>query len=83
MYQNPIFYTSTQTSLPLPGVCLIKTHLVCSNLLLQLGSRAPDDTTGNQSFCLFCPAQNELLHTPIFLHLSLRLITRERPRQKN
>lgn len=61
---------------------LIKTHLMCSNLLLQLGGRAPDDVTGHQSFSLFRPAQNERFHTLIFLHLSLCLLTRKRPKPR-
>lgn len=58
----------------LPAVKLIKTYLMCSNLLLQLGCRAPDDITGDQSLSFFCPAQNECFHAPIFLHLPFCLL---------
>lgn len=58
---------------------------MCSNLLLQLGHRAPHNTSSDQSLCFFCPAQDEVLQALIFLHLSLCLLTRETSpeRQKN
>lgn len=50
-----------------------ETHLVGTNLLLQLGRRAPDDVTRDQIFCFFYPGQDESLHAVIFLHKFLCL----------